>query len=241
MSKPLQTQFKRIETKFIITQELFDQLQEQFAPYMEADAYAYSSITNIYFDNPDFQMIQDATNKLNGREKIRMRTYASQPDAQSEAFLEIKKKENEVGYKYRVTSTAEKVLNFVQTGQMDEPLADQNVSREMNILLERYGQIQPKMHIAYSRYSMKGINDDQIRITFDSNLRFRHQDVHLGTSALDQSLVEAGEMIMEIKVPGDYPDWLAEILDGHGLVNQSFSKYGVAYKKSQEILEVFSA
>lgn len=59
---------------------------------MMADEFATSTITNIYFDNEDFDMVQDSLAKKNGREKIRMRVYDVTPSESSQAFLEIKKK-----------------------------------------------------------------------------------------------------------------------------------------------------
>lgn len=38
---------------------------------------------------------------------------------------------------------------------------------------------------------------------------------------------------MEIKAPGDKPQWLQDILDKYGLLEQKFSKYSCAYHKSQ--------
>ena len=39
----------------------------------------------------------------------------------------------------------------------------------------------------------------------------------------------------EIKVSGQYPTWLAKILNGHGLEYQFFSKYDKAYLKANEL------
>lgn len=232
MTKPLQTKFKRIETKFIITEELYAQLLEDFKPYLQADDYAHSTITNVYFDNLDFQMIQDSIARLNGREKIRVRTYDAQPHDDSEVFLEIKKKDGEVGYKYRTTSTARQVLEFITTGRADHELDDEQLAVEMPRLIERYGTIQPMMYISYSRYSLKGIEDSKVRVTFDSDLLYRTENVSLTDGFYGHHLVDEGHMIMEIKVPGSYPDWMAAILDKHVLVNQSFSKYGTAFRKT---------
>jgi SPX domain-like protein, putative len=49
-------------------------------------------------------------------------------------------------------------------------------------------------------------------------------------------LLEDDKVIMEIKVPGQYPQWLADILNKYGLEDQSFSKYGNAYLKTKERL-----
>ncbi len=38
---------------------------------------------------------------------------------------------------------------------------------------------------------------------------------------------------MEIKAPGNKPQWLQDILDKYGLMEHKFSKYSCAYHKSQ--------
>lgn len=88
----VQKQFKRKETKYIVDKKTFERLEKELRQYMMADEFATSTITNIYFDNEDFDMIQDSLAKKNGREKIRMRVYDSKPSESSQAFLEIKKK-----------------------------------------------------------------------------------------------------------------------------------------------------
>lgn len=67
------------------------------------------------------------------------------------------------------------------------------------------------------------------------------QSTRVGRERHYQALVEPGQIIMEIKVPGETPDWLAAILDKHGLVNQPFSKYLTAYTKSLEVVEAVTA
>lgn len=40
-------------------------------------------------------------------------------------------------------------------------------------------------------------------------------------------------VIMEIKAPGNKPQWLQNILDKYGLMEHKFSKYSCTYHKSQ--------
>ncbi len=49
-TKIIQKQFKRIETKYILEKTVLKQVLQDLEAYMEADAYATSTITNIYFD-----------------------------------------------------------------------------------------------------------------------------------------------------------------------------------------------
>lgn len=87
----VQKQFKRKETKFIVDMDVFVEFEKELRQHMTEDEFATSTITNIYFDNEDFDMNQDSLAKKNGREKIRMRVYDEIPSETSQAFLEIKK------------------------------------------------------------------------------------------------------------------------------------------------------
>lgn len=232
--KQIQTNFQRVETKYVLDRHTLQQLEEDMKPYLIEDDYATSTISNIYFDNDNFQMIQDAIAQRHGREKMRMRTYASQPTEDSQVFLEIKKKANGVGFKYRLASNPIAVTNYIQHGIEDTTISDQRVKEEVEQLQERYTTLKPKMVITYDRYSMKGAQDKKVRVTVDSNICYRDYDVDLTSGRHGLPLLDADKVIMEIKVPGEYPDWMANILSKYNLIEQSFSKYGNAYRKSQE-------
>ena len=49
-------------------------------------------------------------------------------------------------------------------------------------------------------------------------------------------LLDDNTVIMEIKAPGNKPQWLQDILDKYGLMEHKFSKYSCAYHKSQGLL-----
>ena len=85
-TQKIQKQFKRREVKFILDKETFAQFEQELSQYMVEDQFAKSTISNVYFDNDDFDMIQDAVAHKNGREKVRMRVYDQQPSFQSQAF-----------------------------------------------------------------------------------------------------------------------------------------------------------
>lgn len=234
-TKILQKQFKRKETKYIVEKATLALLLEELSAYMEADEYATSTITNIYFDNDQFDMIQDSLAKKNGREKIRMRVYDAHPTATSQAFLEIKKKENKVGFKYRLTSNPVSVTNYIEKGMADVTITDEKVTSELEILRQRYGAIKPKMYIYYDRVSFKGLVDRQIRLTIDHHLLYRAVDVAANKGKFGHHLLDPSKVIMEIKVPDQVPDWLQNLLDKYRIEKQSFSKYGNAYKLASEL------
>lgn len=231
----VQKQFKRKETKYIVDKKTFELLEKELRQYMMADEFATSTITNIYFDNEDFDMIQDSLAKKNGREKIRMRVYDATPSESSQAFLEIKKKENKIGYKYRLTSNPVSVTNYIENGVIDSTIKDDKVTSELEMLRERYGTIKPKKYIYYDRVSYKGIEDKKVRLTIDKNLLYRDYDVDAMEGKFGKNLLDPTKVIMEVKVPEERPEWLVALLEKYQIEKQSFSKYGNAYKLAHNI------
>ncbi|MDG3131742.1 polyphosphate polymerase domain-containing protein [Streptococcus suis] len=233
----IQKQFKRKETKYILDKETLECLEKDLQTYMRLDEFATSTITNIYFDSEQFEMIQDALAKKNGREKIRMRIYDSQPSEHSQAFLEIKKKENKIGYKYRLTSNPLSIVNYIENGIADATIRDQAVISELEGLKQRYGNIRQKMYIYYDRVSYKGLEDKKLRLTIDKNLIYRNHNVDAVAGKFGEVLLDPNKVIMEIKVPHQRPEWLKALLEKYQIEKQSFSKYGNAYKLSYGIDE----
>lgn len=162
-TKDLQTKFKRIETKYLVHKDVLAKLEEDLKMHLIPDDYPTSTITNIYFDSSNFRMIQDAIAHKNDRKKIRMRFYNSQPSLDSQAFLEIKQKDAQgVGHKFRVTASAETILDYVQYGIRSPEISDDALSEQLDKLRLRHSGIFPMMYIYYDRFSMKGIDDPQV-------------------------------------------------------------------------------
>ena len=67
MKKMVETSFKRIETKYVVNKEDLDDLLKDLKKYVVEDDYPISTISNIYFDTEDFDVIQDALAKQNRR------------------------------------------------------------------------------------------------------------------------------------------------------------------------------
>lgn len=233
----IQKQFMRKEIKFILDQETFAAFEKELSHYMVEDQFAKSTISNVYFDNDHFDMIQDALAKKNGREKVRMRVYESQPSLQSQAFLEIKKKVEGVGYKYRLTSTPMAITNYIQHFSANSSIMDVRIASELQSLNKRYGKISPKMYIYYDRLSYRGKSDKKLRLTIDQNLIYRDVEVPLLHQKYGFPLLPNHLMIMEIKIQEQMPNWLQNLLEKYHLEQQSFSKYGNAYRLSQEMMK----
>lgn len=107
-----QTVFRRYEKKYLVTQEQYDRLAAVLAPRMERDRFSESTISNIYYDTPDFRLIRRSLDRPVYKEKLRLRTYRT-PHADTEAFVEIKKKYDHVVYKRRIGMNYQQAVDYL--------------------------------------------------------------------------------------------------------------------------------
>jgi hypothetical protein len=90
------------------------------------------------------------------------------------------------------------------------------------------------MYISYDRlaYDVAGAKD--VRITFDTNLNYRTEDLRLSHGKNGIPILRPDMHLMEIKTPGALPLWLCQLLGELKLYPASFSKYGTAYRMWSE-------
>lgn len=223
--------FKRVEKKYLLTEEEKDELFERIKPYIEKDKFYESTIGNIYFDNKNNDLIIKSIEKPLFKEKIRVRCYGT-PNNNDAVFLEIKSKYKGVVGKRRIKMTLNKFYDFIENGQYDK---NNQIMKEI-VYHFNYYKLYPKIYIAYDRKSFRGIEDHNLRITFDSNLRSRRDNLKLESGSYGESYFETPHYIMEIKTLGSLPLWFNKILTELKIFPKSFSKYGNIYKKESGII-----
>ncbi len=222
----IQTCFQRYEKKYLLTQEQYKAVLSGMAPYMKADKYPHYSISNIYYDTECYDLIRASLEKPVYKEKLRMRSYGV-PGRYDTVFVELKKKFDGVVYKRRVTmqmQNAARYLHGLQKGDGSQ------ISREIDYFIQMY-RTQPKAFIAYDREAYAAADGGELRITFDTALRARSNDLDLRAGDHGRSLLGDDLYLMEIKIPGTVPLWLARLLSENGIFPTSFSKYGAYYKQ----------
>lgn len=142
--------FKRYEKKYLVTQQQYNALAKVFAARMVPDRFAESTISNIYYDTPDFRLIRRSLDRPAYKEKLRLRTYRT-PGADTEAFVEIKKKYDHIVYKRRIAMTYSEAQAYLGGGAAPE---QSQISREIDWFLQFYQGIQPAMCICYDRLAL---------------------------------------------------------------------------------------
>ncbi|MBF0713381.1 polyphosphate polymerase domain-containing protein [Gemella sp. GH3] len=226
------SKFKRYEKKYLITLEQLNSLKQYFDKYLIADDYASSTISNLYFDTENFYMIRSAKDKAEYKEKLRMRSYDKYPNDDSKVFLEIKKKYEKVIYKRRIATSLRKGNEYLL--HRHNVLGNSQIKNEIDWLFQTNKSLKPMMYIYYDRYSYKGKDNEDLRITIDSNIKYRNYDLDIKKGIYGNNIIDDNLVIMEIKVSGAYPIWLSEALNKYEMYPRGFSKYGTAYQKLKE-------
>lgn len=221
------TIFERIEKKYLINAETYQLLLPRLLGYMSIDEYGLSTICNVYYDTPQYDLIRYSLEKPVYKEKLRIRSYGV-PKEEDPVFVELKKKWQGVVYKRRVRLTMQEGRDYLNLGKM--PQKDTQIRREIDYFLDFYKPI-PKMFIAYDRIALFGKEDASLRVTLDFNIRARDYDLDLTKGDRGRLLMNRGNVLMEIKVGSAYPLWLSSLLSELQIYQISFSKYGTAYQQ----------
>ena len=193
---------------------------------MQDDEYGLSTISSIYFDTDNYDVIRTSLEKPVYKEKLRLRVYGK-VTGNSNAFLELKKKYEGVVYKRRITLKLKDAMDYLNKGIY--PAENSQILKEIDYFLKMYKPTRGT-YIAYDRIAMYGLEDKDLRITFDKDIRVAFDRTSIEPPDDVKPVTKEGERLMEIKVQGAMPLWLTEALSELKIYPVSFSKYGMAAK-----------
>ena len=226
MEKQMQFRFERYEKKYLLSAAQQEFLLKEMRPHMQADVYSNYTICNLYYDTDDWRLIRASLEKPAYKEKLRVRSY-DVPGETDNVFVELKKKFDGIVYKRRITTGLEEVAPFLngdvpagRYGQIGQELA----------WFQSFYRTEAKVFIGYDRQAFQDIEDPELRITFDTNLRWRTTELSLEQGDHGAPLTMPGDVLLELKLPGACPLWLSRLLSEAGAFPTSFSKYGSCYQ-----------
>lgn len=225
----MEKSFKRHEIKYLITINQYINLMDYLSDKVEKDVVYKSTICNVYYDTDNFELIRKSIEKPIYKEKLRIRSY-DKTTLDSSVYVELKKKYDHIVYKRREKIAYKYVLNnsFLEG-------AETQIYKEIKYFNDFYGGLTPKMFLSYEREAYYFKDDKQIRITFDTNIKYRTENVNLLPSISDIKLLPNNLVLMELKVPFSIPYDLAKYLSSEKIFKRPFSKYGTAYKQIHKL------
>lgn len=217
--------FRRTEKKYRITAEQAAWLKETLSDVLIPDAFGRSTVGNLYLDTPDFRLVRNSLDAIAYKEKLRIRSYGT-PKVDETVFFELKKKYKGVVYKRRIALPLTEAYRYLESGI---PPVEGQIMKELDYAMGFYGFPQPRVALFYEREAFGWQGEEAVRLTFDTNVRYRTDDLLLQNGSDGRVILPSNTVLMEIKCGGAMPLPLAHLLDEAGLFSTRFSKYGTAY------------
>lgn len=231
MSLEILYNFKRKEQKYLLTEAQRSAVWEELSSRFCENEFGRSRVVSVYYDNDDFELINRSIEKPRYKEKLRVRTYDPTFSEEMPVFAEIKKKYDGIVYKRRVSGPYKEIKQLLQTGggHFVLPDSDIQIQRELRWMIRRY-RLEPKIWVSCMRVPYQALDGSDLRITFDSGLRYQTEQPDLCYPGRGEAILPEGLHVMEIKSSGGLPLWLSETLNRHQIYPQGFSKVGTAFQ-----------
>ena len=218
--------FRRVEKKYILNENQYKKIRKAMENEMEPDQYGKSTICNIYFDSKDYELVRHSITKPYYKDKIRLRSYNT-PNENSRVYLEIKRKCDSIVGKRRIELSLKDFYNYMN-GKKIEGQINEQIKKELDYYFKFYN-LEPKMYVSYEREAFYQKDNMDFRITFDSNVLARENDLQLEKGSYGENILLKSAYIMELKTLGTIPLWLVKIINELNIKPVVFSKYGTAY------------
>jgi SPX domain protein involved in polyphosphate accumulation len=217
---------KRYEQKYLLNRDQYENLIHSIGDAFQVDAYGPATIYSIYYDTPDHRIMRKTFTNSAFHEKLRLRSYGI-PGPDDRIFVELKKKYQGVTYKRRFP-----VRYNVLKDLHELPAPPSNLGGlydEFHYFYNRY-TILPMFFISYDRIPLEYREDPNLRLTFDSNIRWRSEHFDFCHGAEGRPLIKEEERLMELKTNKTIPRYLSEKFSRLKIYPSSFSKSKNAFK-----------
>ncbi len=230
MSK-VQEHFLRYEFKYILATEKKEHIESELSHFMQLDPFVEQFknkkylVRSLYFDDPVYSFYYEKTDGLMHRQKFRIRTYATEYNANIPVMLELKGRYNNFVYKHRtvIEHSSDNIHNvFTLLSCLDK---DENPVSQQFIYDRFRKKIKPVMLIDYQRRAFQSKYDYEFRITFDGDLYGMQTEQLFPDDHLFRRKLLDGYTIMEVKFRKHVPPWFHRIMIKYQLNRISVSKY----------------
>lgn len=223
--------FERIEKKYLMSKKQYSGFLKCMEPYMQIDEFGDHTVMSLYYDTEHWDLIRRSIEKPVFKEKLRLRSYGT-PGETDPVYIELKRKYHGVVYKRRREMTLTEARKLLSEGVPAEE-TDQ-VLREIGYFLDFYRPLTPHMLISCERAAYYSKSGPKIRLTIDRNIRARETELDLAKGDGGTLLFPDERFLMELKIEGSMPLWIAKALSELKLYPGGFSKYGRFYMKKMK-------
>jgi len=185
----------RYEKKFIVS-ELKDYEIEYLIktnPFLFSEIFYQRIVNNLYFDSISLENYRDNISGNSFRFKIRIRWYGRVFGIIKKPILELKIKNNDLGWKFSFPLNEFKLDRDFSAGNIQKVFSKSKIPEELK---ERLKLFSPSLLNSYKRKYFQS-KDKNYRITMDTDLRFFK--IKTENNLFAQRLTEINKKVLELK------------------------------------------
>jgi hypothetical protein len=224
--------FNRFELKYLVAVRDLGRLRDEISAFMVRDPYAESDgrylLTSLYYDTPLRDCFWAKLDGLRFRRKLRLRYYEQREALTDDTpvFVEIKQRVDRVTQKRRAPMRYRDALDLCDERLIpDHDELDEALVHEAFTLVVKH-DLRPACITTYQREPwIGGDYDPGLRLTIDSDLRYRVHDLDLDSKHEGRFMYPPQLAVLEIKANDRVPFWLTHFVARNNLQLTRTSKY----------------
>jgi hypothetical protein len=181
----------------------------------------------LYLDSDDWRIYHSTLNGEKNRFKLRLRFYDDNP--KTPVYFEIKRRLDNIIMKKRASVPRQFIPQVLQ-GQFP-PMAAIKKSDELFALQEflrlmTHTGAKSKLHIAYDREAYVSERNNEVRLTFDRNVRWVSRFDGSVTDKMEKPIFCTRDLvILELKFTGRFPNWYRELVEAFNCFQCGAAKF----------------
>jgi hypothetical protein len=226
---------KRYERKYICDFSQYLKTKNALYPYTKQDFFTQIKpenkylVRSLYFDTNENKILFEKSGGISDRIKYRIRTYGTSVESKPDVRVEFKVREANLNIKYGAYISISEYLQFIKTRHWTD---------NSNPILEEFERhihlfsLYPKIIVEYLREGYQSLDGDDIRITFDHQIKSAHAK-ELFPERIFWHDHHEQFIVLEIKHRKNVPHWINKIIKSGGLTLVSNSKFVLGAQSSQ--------
>lgn len=225
----------RYEFKYLVSNSQLNEMRDALIPYLDYDKFAIIrpdkeyTVRSVYFDSLRMEAYFEKLDGYKIRKKLRIRSY-NELQNDSVAFLEIKRKDEQLVSKNRALFLFRDLEDLLETGDVENYILKRDCDSigDANRFLFHMNKslLKPLVVVTYEREAFLSKFDSDIRITFDKNIRtsvFRTYNDLFDESRM--KLVIKDKYVLEVKFNKRFSPILQNVISRFNLTRTAVSKY----------------